>query len=46
MTDEDTAKEIAKLVRSGVPELTARAIVLRGKGLISELDLTRTLGYK
>ena len=45
MTDASTEKEIAKLVSKGLPQDVARAVVLRQKGLISEKEFTRVLGY-
>jgi len=40
------AEEIAKLVKSGLPEPVARAVVARLRGEISERELNKILGFR
>ncbi len=45
MSDTNTRAEVERLTAKGIPKDLATAIVLRQKGLISEKELTKVLGY-
>ncbi len=46
MSDASTREEVERLTAKGIPKDLAVAIVLRQKGLISESEFTKALGYR